>query len=45
VAAANVRTVELGQFMDENAERIVAELESAGIVWGVHPSGGGSRSR
>jgi hypothetical protein len=39
VAAANVRTVELGQFTDENAERIAAQLEKAGIVWWHKSSG------
>jgi hypothetical protein len=39
VSAANVRTVELGQFTDENAERIAAQLETAGIVWWHKSSG------
>ena len=30
---AGPRTVQLGQFTEENAERIVAALEAAGIVW------------
>jgi hypothetical protein len=28
-----MRTVQLGQFTDENAERVVEALERAGIVW------------
>jgi hypothetical protein len=39
VASPNVRTVELGQFTDDNAERIVAALEGAGIVWWHKTSG------
>jgi glucoamylase len=39
VAAPNVRTVELGQFTDENAERIAEQLEAAGIVWWHKSSG------
>jgi hypothetical protein len=39
VTAANVRTVELGQFTDENAERIAGQLEKAGIVWWHKTSG------
>jgi hypothetical protein len=34
-----VRTVELGQFTEENAERIVERLETAGISWFVKRSG------
>jgi hypothetical protein len=37
--AADVRTVELGQFTDDNAERIAAGLERAGIVWWHKTSG------
>jgi hypothetical protein len=29
----DVRTVELGQFTDDNAETIAGKLEHAGIVW------------
>jgi hypothetical protein len=39
VAPPNVRTVELGQFTDDNAERIAAELEQAGITWWHKSSG------
>jgi hypothetical protein len=39
MAAPNVRTVELGQFIDENAERIAEQLEAAGIVWWHKTSG------
>jgi len=34
-----VRTVELGQFEDANAERIVQRLEDAGIEWWTKGSG------
>lgn len=34
-----VRTVELGQFEDANAERIAQRLEDAGIVWWTKGSG------
>lgn len=34
-----MRTVELGQFTEENAERIVQRLETAGITWYVKQSG------
>jgi hypothetical protein len=34
-----VRTVELGQFTDQNAETIAGELERAGIVWWHKTSG------
>lgn len=30
---AGPRTVQLGQFTEDNAERIAGELERAGIVW------------
>ena len=30
---AGPRTVQLGQFTEENAERVIAALEDAGIVW------------
>jgi hypothetical protein len=33
VAVKDVRTVQLGQFTDDNAERIAAALEQAGIAW------------
>ncbi len=36
-------TVQLGQFTDENAERIVDRLEDAGITWWVKRSGGLTR--
>jgi hypothetical protein len=39
VAPPNVRTVELGQFTDDNAERIAAKLEKAGITWWHKSSG------
>jgi hypothetical protein len=29
----NVQTRQLGQFTDENAEKIAARLEAAGIIW------------
>jgi hypothetical protein len=35
----DVRTVELGQFTDENAERVAERLEQAGIVWWHKTSG------
>jgi hypothetical protein len=31
--ASNVRTIYLGQFTQEHAEAIAAELEAGGIVW------------
>lgn len=34
-----MRTVQLGQFTDENAERVAEALESAGIVWWHKSSG------
>jgi hypothetical protein len=34
-----VRTVQLGQFTDENADVVAAELEAAGIVWWFKQSG------
>jgi len=34
-----VRTVELGQFEDDNAHRIAEHLEAAGIVWWSKSSG------
>jgi hypothetical protein len=34
-----IRTVELGQFTDENAEAIAGRLERAGIVWWHKRSG------
>jgi hypothetical protein len=37
--ADQVRTTELGQFTDDNAERIAAVLEDAGIVWWHKGSG------
>lgn len=36
-------TVQLGQFTDENAERIVDRLEADGITWWVKRSGGLAR--
>jgi hypothetical protein len=39
VASPNVRTVELGQFTDEHAEDIAAQLERAGITWWHKSSG------
>jgi hypothetical protein len=39
VAGRDVRTVELGQFTDDHAESIAAELERAGIVWWHKSSG------
>jgi hypothetical protein len=39
MATPNVRTVELGQFLDENAELIAEQLERAGIVWWHKSSG------
>ena len=30
---AGPRTVQLGQFTEENAERVIGALERAGIVW------------
>ncbi len=36
-------TVQLGQFTDENAERIVDRLEETGITWWVKRSGGLAR--
>lgn len=36
---ADVRTVQLGQFTDENAEVVAAALEQAGIVWWNKTSG------
>ena len=35
----DVRTVELGQFTDENAEAIAQRLEDAGLVWYAKSSG------
>ena len=35
----DVRTVELGQFTDENAELIAERLEGAAIVWYAKSSG------
>jgi hypothetical protein len=43
IRVAQVRTVLLGQFVDENAERIVEQLERAGIGWYVKRSGGLAR--
>jgi hypothetical protein len=40
---ADVDTVQLGQFTDENAEAIVERLEMAGITWWVKRSGGLAR--
>jgi cell division septation protein DedD len=40
---ADVDTVQLGQFTDENAEAIVDRLEMAGITWWVKRSGGLAR--
>lgn len=37
---ARPRTVQLGQFTEENAERVVAALERAGIVWWHKRHGG-----
>lgn len=34
-----VRTTELGQFTDDNAERIAGALDGAGIVWWHKGSG------
>lgn len=39
----DLRTVQLGQFTDENAELVVERLEAAGIVWWVKRSGGLAR--
>lgn len=36
---SDVRTVELGQFTDENADTIAGRLEAAGIVWWFKQSG------
>jgi hypothetical protein len=36
---SDVRTVELGQFTDENADTIAGRLEGAGIVWWYKQSG------
>ncbi|MFA9432082.1 hypothetical protein [Egicoccus sp. AB-alg2] len=36
---ADVRTVQLGQFTDENAERVAGALERAGILWWHKTSG------
>jgi hypothetical protein len=36
---SDVRTVELGQFTDENADTIAGRLEEAGIVWWYKQSG------
>jgi hypothetical protein len=36
---ADVRTVQLGQFTDDNAEKVAAALEQAGIVWWHKTSG------
>lgn len=30
---ARPRTVQLGQFTEENAERVIAAIDAAGIVW------------
>ncbi|MEX1179039.1 MAG: hypothetical protein WEB09_11315 [Nitriliruptor sp.] len=37
--SGDIRTVELGQFTDENADRIAGLLEEAGIVWWFKQSG------
>jgi hypothetical protein len=34
-----VRTVQLGQFTDENADKVAEALEEAGIVWWFKQSG------
>jgi hypothetical protein len=34
-----VRTVQLGQFTDENADQVAEALEAAGIVWWFKQSG------
>ncbi len=34
-----MRTVQLGQFTDDNAERVAEALEAAGIVWWHKSSG------
>lgn len=39
VTVGQVRTVQLGQFTDENADAVAGELESAGIVWWYKQSG------
>jgi hypothetical protein len=36
---SDVRTVELGQFTDANADTIAGRLEEAGIVWWYKQSG------
>lgn len=40
---SRTRTVQLGQFVDDNAERIVAELEAAGIGHWAKRAGGLTR--
>ena len=40
---ARTRTVQLGQFVDENAERILEQLEAAGIEHWAKRSGGLTR--
>jgi hypothetical protein len=39
VGTGSVHTVELGQFLDENADRIAEALDAAGIVWWHKTSG------
>ena len=36
---SQVRTVQLGQFTDENADAVAAALEEAGITWFYKQSG------
>ncbi len=40
---SDIRTVQLGQFTDENADRIAAALDDAGIVWWIKRPGGMAR--
>ena len=40
---ARIRTVQLGQFVDENAERILEQLEAAGIEHWAKRAGGLTR--
>ena len=39
VAGTQTRTTYLGQFSDDNAQAIVRELDTAGIVWWSKSSG------
>lgn len=36
---SEVRTVQLGQFTDENADKVAEALEAAGIAWWFKQSG------